>query len=359
MQAAAVSRTESKVPARKPTLPALTGVRTLLAFAIVLFHFTPAGIGPLYPIVDNGYVFVSFFFLISGYILSYNYLDRPGRLNVRDFWVARMSRLYPVYLLALALFWEMLRVEWQVRSHADFWQGTVASLFLVQGFFPNLATFWNTVAWTLSCEIALYAIFPFLMRVRWPSKSGRLVAVILGLWVVGMVPHVYYILTNPDHLPGVTTHLLNVPVLRGVQLHTVATDRYSGGYWMEFLKYTPLPYFCTFVAGVALGKLQSVWTHDVAGADVGVCGGICVGVVHVLCADQTSAVHHDSWRAADAVVCDDHHRAEWAALDFEDVFVGASGGGGVGYVLFVSAAFQYVHFDSYASFAGEAACDAV
>src|SRR6202012_1215830 len=81
------------LPARKPTLPALTGLRTWLALAIVLFHFTPAGLGPFYPIIDNGYVFVSFFFLISGYILAYNYLDRPARLNLADFWVARLSRL--------------------------------------------------------------------------------------------------------------------------------------------------------------------------------------------------------------------------------------------------------------------------
>jgi peptidoglycan/LPS O-acetylase OafA/YrhL len=33
------------VPARKPTLPALTGIRTLLALAILLFHFTPADLG--------------------------------------------------------------------------------------------------------------------------------------------------------------------------------------------------------------------------------------------------------------------------------------------------------------------------
>src|ERR1700712_5673615 len=71
---------------RKPTLPALTGVRTLLALFILLFHFTPAGLGPLYPLIDNGYVFVSFFFLISGYIMAYNYLDRPGKMRLSDFW---------------------------------------------------------------------------------------------------------------------------------------------------------------------------------------------------------------------------------------------------------------------------------
>jgi len=250
---------------RKPTLPALTGIRTLLALFILLFHFTPAGLGPLYPLIDNGYVFVSFFFLISGYIMAYNYLDRPGKMRLSDFWVARLSRLYPVYVFALIIFWEMLRLEHQVRSATDFWQGTVLTPLLMQGWFPNLATFWNTVAWTLSCEITLYAIFPLLLKVRWPDKPGRLVALVLGLWAVGMVPHMTYIILNPDHLTTVAAHTMgtrwaHAMGLADAHLDLVVTDRYSGGFWVQWLKYTPVPYLCTFLAGIALGKLQSVMT---------------------------------------------------------------------------------------------------
>ena len=250
------------VPARKPPLPALTGFRTWLAVSIVLFHFTPAGIGPLYPIVDNGFVFVSFFFLISGFILSYNYLDRPGRLNIRDFWVARMSRLYPIYLVSLLLFAEMLHSEWLARSHKDFWEGTVASIFLVQGFFPNLATFWNTVAWTLSCEIALYALFPLLMRVPWPSRPSRIIAVLLGFWMLGVLPHLVYLVLNPDHFALVSanaTPSAAAQMWTSTRLHLqlADTNRFSSGFWINFLKYTPTPYLCTFLAGIALGKLQT------------------------------------------------------------------------------------------------------
>ena len=52
------------VPERKPPLPAMTGVRTLLAVNIMLFHFTPPHMQALAPIFDNGFVFVGFFFLI-------------------------------------------------------------------------------------------------------------------------------------------------------------------------------------------------------------------------------------------------------------------------------------------------------
>ena len=222
---------------RKPPLPALTGIRTLLALSIVLFHFTPPHLGLLLPIIDNGFVFVGVFFLISGYVLTYNYADRAKTLVKREFWLARFSRLYPVYLLVLILSATMLRDEWHARSHFEFWQGVVLTPMVLQGWSPSVATFWNTVAWTLSSEVVLYAAFPWLIRFSWPSRPRNLVLLLLGLWLAGMVPHSLYLLLNPDHLSG--------PV-----------DRYSSTQLLRFLKYTPLPYVCTFLSGVTLGKLQ-------------------------------------------------------------------------------------------------------
>jgi peptidoglycan/LPS O-acetylase OafA/YrhL len=224
-------------PARKPQLPALTGIRTLLAFNIVLFHFTPPHLGPLRPFVENGFVFVNVFFLISGYILTYNYVDRAATLVKRDFWLARFSRLYPVYLLALLISFEMLKLEWSARSATEFWKGLVLTPMLLQGWSPSLATFWNTVAWTLSCEVAFYAAFPWLIRLPWPRRPSRLVLLILGLWMIDILPASLYLIFNPDNL-------------------TEPATRYTSTTLIRFLKYTPIPYAATFMAGIALARLQ-------------------------------------------------------------------------------------------------------
>jgi peptidoglycan/LPS O-acetylase OafA/YrhL len=224
-------------PARKPPLPALTGIRTLLAFNIVLFHFTPPYLGPIRPVVEHGFVFVNVFFLISGFILSYNYFDRGATLVKRDFWMARFSRLYPVYLLVLLISFPMLELEWHARSTAEFWKGIVLTPLLLQGWSPSLATFWNTVAWTLSCEMAFYAIFPWLIQLPWPRKPSRLVAMLLVLWILDLAPAVLYLWLNPDNL--------SAPV-----------DRYTSTTLVRFLKYTPLPYAATFLSGIALSRLQ-------------------------------------------------------------------------------------------------------
>jgi peptidoglycan/LPS O-acetylase OafA/YrhL len=231
-------------PARKPQLPALTGVRTLLAVNIMLFHFTPPHMTYLYPLINNSYVFVGFFFLLSGFILAYNYADRPTPLLKRDFWRARFARLYPIYLLSLVLFVTMLNGEWHARSHEQFWAGVVLTPLMLQGWNPSIATFWNTVAWTLSCEAAFYFAFPWIIRLPWPKTPGRLIALLLGIWCLGLVPHSLYLHFNPDHLAG-------------------PADRYSSGIWIRTLKYTPFAYACTFLAGITLAKLHASLTLTV------------------------------------------------------------------------------------------------
>lgn len=238
---------------RRPALPALTGLRTLLALTILLFHFTPGGLTwpkhpsvTLYPLVNIGYVFVSFFFLISGFILSYNYAHRPGGVRKADFWIARFSRLYPVYLLTMCISFPMLLLEWRARSHSEFWMGAILTPLLMQGFFPHLATFWNTVSWTLSCEVVLYIAFPWLLKLRWPEHPGKLAAMVVGFWLLGLVPHTLYWLWNPDHLQQPVT-------------------RYDDGLWLNTLKYTPFAYLCTFLAGLTLGRLHDAARFEVRG----------------------------------------------------------------------------------------------
>ena len=56
----------------------------------------------------------------------------------------------------------MLAAEWHARSHGAVLAGAILTPLLLQGWSPPLATFWNTVAWTLSCEAALYFAFPWI-----------------------------------------------------------------------------------------------------------------------------------------------------------------------------------------------------
>src|SRR5580693_2079507 len=99
---------EEHKPAR---LNGLTGLRTFAAINIVLFHFSnPQWFGWFAPVVNAGYASVSFFILLSGFVLGYNYnaRARAGELSKRRFYEARFTRLYPIYLLSLILAWRMI-----------------------------------------------------------------------------------------------------------------------------------------------------------------------------------------------------------------------------------------------------------
>jgi peptidoglycan/LPS O-acetylase OafA/YrhL len=230
------------VDKRKPArLNGLTGLRTFAALNIVFFHFSnPNWFGPLAPVVNAGYASVSFFILLSGFVLAYNYAGRAreGTLDKARFWEARFTRLYPIYLLSLLLSWRVIPGEYASHTHGMFWTGMVLSPLLLQGWIPELATFLNTPAWTMSAESAYYVAFPWLARGRKPERLAPYLGKMAVLWFVGMAPGLLYIALSPDGIAH--------------------PDRWSSGPWLQALKFTPLPHLASFIFGIMLANVDEL-----------------------------------------------------------------------------------------------------
>ena len=220
---------------------ALTGLRCFAAVNIVFFHFSdPRWFGWLAPIVNAGYASVSYFILLSGFVLGYNYnaRARAGDLDVARFYKARFTRLYPIYLLSLLLAWRMIPLEWGAHTHGMFWTGMVLSPLLLQGWIPEIATFLNTPAWTMSAESFFYVLFPWMARWKKPERIRAHLVKMFGVWMVGLIPGTLYIVLNPDGIAH--------------------PDRWSYGPWLQALKYTPMPHLASFVFGVLLAELDEL-----------------------------------------------------------------------------------------------------
>jgi peptidoglycan/LPS O-acetylase OafA/YrhL len=250
------------VELRKPErLNALTGLRTFAAINIVFFHFSnPDWFHfkahfqlPLIhwtpelnfaPVVNAGYASVSFFILLSGYVLAYNYAARArrGELDTFRFYKARFTRLYPIYLLSLIMAWRVIPQEYVSHSHAMFWAGMVLSPLLLQGWIPEIATFLNTPAWTMSAESFYYLLFPFIARWRRPESIGPILRRLAVIWCCGLIPGTLYIVLNPDGIPH--------------------PDRFSTGPWLQALKFTPLPHLASFIFGMVLAELDEIIPRD-------------------------------------------------------------------------------------------------
>ncbi|HUB29621.1 MAG TPA: acyltransferase [Terracidiphilus sp.] len=227
---------------RKPApLKALTGLRCFAAINIVLFHFSnPQWFGWLAPIVNAGYASVSYFILLSGFVMAYNYSERAraGQFDRIRYYKARFTRLYPIYILSLVLAWRTLPQEWVSHTHAMFWAGIGLAPLLLQGWVPEIATFLNTPAWTMSAESFYYVVFPWMAPWKKPKRVTGHIWKLGFVWLLGLIPGTLYIVLNPDGIPH--------------------PDRFSYGPWLQALKYTPIPHMASFTFGVLLAGLDAV-----------------------------------------------------------------------------------------------------
>ena len=179
---------------RPRDLRALTGLRFFAAFGVVLFHFGIAYLvgAPAWTlrIVAWGRVGVSLFFILSGFILAYNYMPRQGEVvPKRRFWVARFARIYPVYLLSIVLVAFPLSMKAATSGYAP--SGSLgewlASVLLLQAWWPSFTLGVNPPTWSLSAEVIFYAFFPFLVPLLLRIRDARLVVWLGGVWFVSAI----------------------------------------------------------------------------------------------------------------------------------------------------------------------------
>lgn len=148
---------------REP-LPALTGLRGIAALWVVLFHVR--GLLSLPPVLDaiagSGYLAVDVFFMLSGFVLAYQYGEH-SRVSWRAFVWRRFARIAPLHVaITLGLVIVVLaRGWWSQEAYAP--QHLVAHLLLVQAWSPAAAAAWNEPSWSVSAEWFAYLIFPVLV----------------------------------------------------------------------------------------------------------------------------------------------------------------------------------------------------
>ena len=166
---------------RRPDIPVLTTLRFPAAFAIVLFHFLSYTPCPKW-IWEGFGAGVSFFYVLSGFILYYNYADLPDR---GFFWVARFARIWPVHLFCLALAFGLLPFSW-LDGHAS-WPTTLpANILLLHAWLPFQGSVlsYNGVSWSLSVEAFFYLCFPWLLGLM---KSRGPAPLLIGSFALGFV----------------------------------------------------------------------------------------------------------------------------------------------------------------------------
>ncbi|MEU3756636.1 acyltransferase [Streptomyces olivoreticuli] len=161
------------VPDGGSRLPSLTGLRFVAAVLVFCYHLSreapfasPDANKWLADVFSKaGSIGVSFFFVLSGFILTWT--AKPGE-PLRRFWTRRIAKIYPNHVATWVL--ALVLILWAGRPLHP---GTaVANLFLVHSWSPRMDVAWsmNDVSWTLACELLFYLCFPLLHR--WVGRIG-------------------------------------------------------------------------------------------------------------------------------------------------------------------------------------------
>lgn len=206
---------------RSGEIKALSGLRIVAALWVVLFHFRPLlhQASPplseaLAPVLDCGAQGVDLFFILSGFVLTWNYLDRMGpswslRETLHFLWL-RLARVWPVYLVTmhLAALWVIFTLNVGNFPSPDAANLTgpnyLRQLFLVQlwvvPFFDD--TSWDGPAWSISAEWLAYLMFGLLVLVLFRvARATRARGLLWLAFVATLPPLVFLAATGSFYTP--------------------------------------------------------------------------------------------------------------------------------------------------------------
>ena len=253
-----------------PRIHALDGLRGLLALQVAVYHLaaplTQPGmaLSSIRVVLDPAWFAVDMFFVMSGFVMAHVYGSSFGSGAASDatwrFFAARVARLYPVHLFALAVMAAGIlpfvhdRPEFTSPDGRFAWTAALASLFMLHGPWIDHRS-WNYPAWSISAEWHAYLLFPMLAPLLARLRAAGL------KWVVGLgvlLPFVLYQFDLADETHPTNGLLLLLRVLplfaagaAAYGLRDAAWTRGSGFAWLAFAG-TPLLLFMPGTSAVAV-----------------------------------------------------------------------------------------------------------
>jgi peptidoglycan/LPS O-acetylase OafA/YrhL len=190
---------------QKRSIDCLTGIRFFAAAWVVLTHFRVhvESLFPTWramrPFTESGFLGVDLFFILSGFIISLNYLDTFRSLRTSDylrFLGMRLARIYPVHLVTMMVLLPAAigAGYFRVKLNRNYGAGDfVGNFFLLNAWTVGKPTFsWNYPAWSISAEWFAYLLFPIVavpmtwVRKVWMSASGAVLAIMIYML---LLPH--------------------------------------------------------------------------------------------------------------------------------------------------------------------------
>lgn len=211
---------------KKNYLSSLTSLRGLAAILVILLHFN-AFCFALAPwdsrfdrFIQKGYLWVDFFFLLSGFIMMHVYsqsFENGIRGNFKKFMRSRFARIYPLHIFSFLCmvafyFWYRANFTLYPSDYNTFsLNGIWTNLLLIQSMHVSDTLPWNSASWSISVEWWMYIVFPFLL-IPFRKITDRKKILIFFSVIIGYLFTIYYLypissLTNGTLDPSIKSSL--------------------------------------------------------------------------------------------------------------------------------------------------------
>ncbi|MBY0381923.1 MAG: acyltransferase [Xanthobacteraceae bacterium] len=222
----------------KGEIRALTGLRGIAAFGVALTHINQTK--NIFGVISWGDQAVDLFFCLSAFTLCLVYgAGERSTLNLRDFFVARFARVYPLYALLL-LISGIVSYSWSLNGFPYPTQSAAIIQGLRQVFMINAlpvvgsGIHWNPPMWSLSIEAVCYvALFPLLFVLSGKTKDRPLPLLAISLLLIVVLAYLFVASTRGEilsqyQLRQVASYFaLNEFIVRGVLMFTAG--------WLAYL----------------------------------------------------------------------------------------------------------------------------
>ena len=169
----------------------LTFTRFIAIIAVLFFH----GSGGVYlralaaylphALLVSATTSVTYLYVLSGFVMSLVYYRPQERFSIGQYWVSRILRLYPLYIISFLLV---------CYYYIDYIAGikpqkTLVNIFVLQAWWPPYAQSFNYAAWSMTVEFFFYAIFPFFTMWAYRQSTKKLIWGSAVFWVISQVIH--------------------------------------------------------------------------------------------------------------------------------------------------------------------------
>ncbi len=185
----------------------LDALRGICALLVALYHFQANGLIAQSLLVQNGWLFVDYFFVLSGFVIAHSYGTRLAEdaVSIGRFMALRIGRIYPLHIaillafvaleLVLVLAGDLLAqfVTREAFTGSRSWGALVQNIFLLQSFGIEGGRGWNGPAWSIAAEMWTYLLFAlvFMAARRWLVPISALLGTAALYWLSANAPDLH------------------------------------------------------------------------------------------------------------------------------------------------------------------------